>query len=35
MTTAKNKVLIRLLLEKCYLEGEINFWLGGRGIKTW
>ena len=29
MTTAKNKVFIGLLLENCYLVGEINFWLGG------
>ena len=32
MTTAKNKVFIRLLLENCYLGGEINFW-SGRGRK--
>ena len=33
MTTAKNKVFIELLLENCYLVGEMNFWLGG--IKIW
>ena len=33
MTTAKNKVFIGLLFENCYLVGERNFWLGGRGIK--
>ena len=33
MTTTKNKVFIRSLLENCYLEGEIKFWWGG--IKTW
>ena len=29
MSTAKNKVFIELLLENCYLMGEINFWWGG------
>ena len=28
MTTAKNKVFIGLLLENCYLVGEMNFWWG-------
>ena len=32
MTTAKNKVFIELLLENCYLQGEMNFWYG-RGWK--
>ena len=26
MTIAKNKVFIGLLLENCYLVGEMNFW---------
>ena len=29
MTTAENKLFIGILLENCYLVGEINFWLGG------
>ena len=29
MTTVKNKVFIGLLLENCYLVGEMNFWWGG------
>ena len=31
MTTAKNKVFIGLLLENCYLVGEMNFWWGKGG----
>ena len=30
MTTAKNKIFIGLLLENCYLVGEMNFWWGER-----
>ena len=26
--TAKNKVFIGLLLENCYLDGQLNFWWG-------
>ena len=33
MTTAKNKFFIGILLENCYLVGEINFWLGGNLMK--
>ena len=33
MTTAKNKVFIALLLENCYLVGEMNFFFGGGGRK--
>ena len=29
MATAKNKVFIELLLENCYLVGEMNFWSMG------
>ena len=35
MTTARNKAFIGLLLEYCYLVGELNFWLGEGGIKIW
>ena len=28
MATARIKVFIGLLLENCYLEGEMNFWWG-------
>ena len=28
MTTAKNKVVIGLFLENCYLVGEMSFWWG-------
>ena len=31
MTTGKNEVFIGLLLENCYLVGQMNFWWRGRG----